>query len=91
MQVASVEVTAAEQTDPFVVYSDDTSSTADTTATADAAATATTETTTSYEAYTVTANWTYETDTDMDLSEAQTNAVFTVINHDGRMEIAAIQ
>ena len=44
-----------------------------------------------YDAYTVQASWTYDEDTDMDLSQAQKNAVFTVIDHDGRMEIAAIQ
>lgn len=39
----------------------------------------------------VTATWTYEEDTTMDLSSAQTSGTFYVINHDGRMEIAAIQ
>lgn len=43
-----------------------------------------------YDAYTVQASWTYEDNTDMDLSSAQTSAVFTVIDHNGRMEIAAI-
>jgi len=67
-----------------------TAATADPYATADPNASAATDEAT-YNAYTVQASWTYEQDTDMDLSQAQTSAVFTVIDHDGRMEIAAIQ
>lgn len=43
-----------------------------------------------YDAYTVHAEWTYDENTDMNLSNAQKSADFTVVNHDGRMEIAAI-
>lgn len=44
-----------------------------------------------YDAYTVQADWTYETDTDMDLSSAKKSGTFTVIDHNGRMEIAAME
>ena len=43
-----------------------------------------------YPAVTVTATWTYDEDTVMDTLSIQSSATFTVINHDGRMEIAAI-
>lgn len=88
MQVKSVEVSDAQSAGQVTVLTADATS-----ATADPAATAGADTsnTVSYEGYTVSATWTYEEDTDMDLSQAQTSAVFTVINHDGRMEIAAIQ
>lgn len=86
MQVASVEAEEAQPAEAFQVYSE-----AEATADPYSEATATPQTSVSYDAYTVQASWTYETDTKMDLSEAQTSAVFTVINHNGRMEIAAIQ
>lgn len=44
----------------------------------------------SYPCVTVTAQWSYES-CSMDLSEAQTEGTFQVVNHDGRMEIASIQ
>ena len=43
-----------------------------------------------YPCVTVTATWTYVEDTVMDTMSIQSSATFTVINHDGRMEIAAI-
>lgn len=45
----------------------------------------------SYSGYSVSASWTYEEGSAMDTSALQSSAVFSVINHDGRMEIAAIQ
>ena len=44
----------------------------------------------SLEAYTVKANWEYGTETSMDTSQMQKSAVFTVVNNNGRWEIAAI-
>ena len=44
-----------------------------------------------YDAYTVQADWSYEEDTDMDLSSAKSSGTFTVIDHNGRMEIAAME
>lgn len=46
---------------------------------------------TSYPCVTVSASWTYEDGTVMDTAAIQSSAVFSVINHDGRMEIAGIQ
>lgn len=42
-----------------------------------------------YNAYEVQASWTWEPG-EMDLSQADTSSTFLVIDHDGRMEIAAI-
>lgn len=64
------------------------SSTADAEATADASSA---NETVSYEGYTVKAEWSYEEDTYMNLSSAKTSGTFTVIDHDGRMEIAAME
>lgn len=45
----------------------------------------------SYSGYSVSASWTYEDGSVVDTSALQSAAVFTVVNHNGRMEIAAIQ
>lgn len=45
----------------------------------------------SYPGYSVSASWTYKDGSVMDTGAIQSSAVFSVINHDGRMEIAAIQ
>lgn len=45
----------------------------------------------SYPGYSVSASWTYEDGSVVDTASLQSAAVFSVINHDGRMEIAAIQ
>lgn len=43
-----------------------------------------------FEAYEVKASWSFESDTKMDLSSAIREQTFTLINNDGRMEIAAM-
>ncbi len=48
------------------------------------------ETGSELECWAVDALWTYEEDTVMDISEIQSSAEFLVVNHDGRLEIAAI-
>lgn len=88
MQVKSVTTEKAEAAEQFAVYSQ-AEATAD--PNADTTATAAPETPEMYDAYTVKASWEYEDSTQMDLSDAQKAAVFTVINHDGRMEIAAVE
>lgn len=45
----------------------------------------------SYECWKVSASWSYEDGTSMDVSEIQNDAVFYVVNHNGRLEIASIQ
>lgn len=45
----------------------------------------------SYPGYSVSASWTYEDGSVVNTASLQSAAVFSVINHDGRMEIAAIQ
>lgn len=99
MEVTSVEITGSEKSaEQFVATiteetnKDTASEEVDLTEEeiAEAAATATPQTYT-YDAYTVTATWEYGTDTEMDLSQAQTSATFTVIVNNGRLEIAAIQ
>lgn len=44
----------------------------------------------SYECWQVDASWTYEENSAMPVSEIQNHGVFLVVNHDGRLEIAAI-
>lgn len=44
----------------------------------------------SYDCWTVDAAWTYESGSAMNTSEIQKEAEFLVVNHDGRLEIAAI-
>ncbi|MBQ9822961.1 MAG: hypothetical protein IJM63_00565 [Solobacterium sp.] len=48
------------------------------------------ETGASYDCWTVDAAWTYESGSVMNTSEIQKEAEFLVVNHDGRLEIAAI-
>ena len=43
-----------------------------------------------YECWLVDASWTYEESSSMDTSEIQSDGEFLVVNHDGRLEIAAI-
>ncbi len=38
----------------------------------------------------VEASWMYNTDTGMNIDAIQNHAIFHVVNHDGRMEIASI-
>lgn len=44
-----------------------------------------------YECWKISASWKYEDKTSMNLNSVQNRAVFYVVNHDGRLEIASIQ